>query len=153
VRSLTPVNAAAPATGDPTDVLGRRIGAGLMDFAVLFLLFVVLGLTIGESQAGGGRASVNLGGGPALIFLALALLYYFACEAAGGRTLGKLALGVRVVSADGSRAGPGQVAARTALRLIDGILFYLVGLITILATGARRQRLGDLVAKTVVIRA
>ena len=138
---------------DSTDVLGRRIGAGLIDFVVLFVLFVVLGLLIGDSQTGDDRVSVNLNGGPALIFLALSLLYYFACEAAGGRTLGKLLLGVRVVSADGSRAGPGQVAARTALRLIDGILFYLVGLIAILATGERRQRLGDLAAKTVVIRA
>ncbi|MDQ3587065.1 MAG: RDD family protein [Actinomycetota bacterium] len=140
-------------SSDPTDVLGRRIGAGLIDLAGLCVLFLVLGLTIGDSQTGDGRASVNLNGGPAIIFLALALLYYFACEAVGGRTLGKLLLGVRVVSADGTRAGPGQVAGRTALRLIDGILFYLVGLIVILATGQRRQRLGDLAAKTAVVRA
>jgi len=147
------VHAVPPQPRDSTDVVGRRIGAGLVDFAVLFVLFVVLGLILGDSEAGEGRVSVNLNGGPALIFLALSLLYYFACEAASGRTLGKLLLGVRVVSADGLRAGPGQVAARTALRLIDGILFYLVGLIAILATGERRQRLGDLAAKTVVTRA
>jgi len=141
-----------PLTRDPTDVVGRRIAAGLIDLGVLLVLFVILGLTIGNSQSGGGRLSVNLGGGATLVFIALSLLYYFACETAGGRTLGKLTLGIRVSTLDGARAGAGQVLIRTILRLIDGILFYLVGLIVILATGQRHQRLGDLAAKTVVVR-
>ena len=52
---------------------------------------------------------------------------------------------------DGSRPGAGQIATRTVLRLIDGIFFYLVGFVAILATGHRRQRLGDLAAKTTVV--
>ena len=39
------------------------------------------------------------------------------------------------------------------LRLIDGLFFYLVGLITILATGQRRQRLGDMAGRTRVVAA
>jgi uncharacterized RDD family membrane protein YckC len=136
---------------DPTEVLGRRIGAALVDFLVVGVLFVVLGLLIGESESGNGGAQVSLDGAPALIWVALALLYYFASEAIGGRTLGKRLLGVRVAAAGGGRAGVGQVAVRTAFRLIDGIGFYLIGFIVVLISGKRRQRLGDLVARTHVV--
>ena len=137
---------------DQTDVLGRRIGAGLLDLIVLLVLFIVVGLLIGDTKSGDGNVSVNLGGGPSLVFLALALLYYFALETTSGRTLGKRMLGIRVVSADGGEAGAGKIAVRTVLRVIDGILFYLVGLVAVLASGARRQRLGDLAAGTLVVR-
>jgi uncharacterized RDD family membrane protein YckC len=41
---------------------------------------------------------------------------------------------------------------RTALRLVDGFAGYLVAFITVLAT-AKRQRLGDMAAHTIVVRA
>lgn len=106
---------------------------------------------IGESESGDGGARVSLDGGPALVWVALSLMYYFATEAATGRTLGKRLLGIRVATADGGRPGAGQVAVRTILRLIDGIAFYLVGLIVVLLTGEQRQRLGDLAARTTVV--
>ena len=139
---------------DPTDVLGRRIGAALLDLVVLAVLFVVLGLLIGETESDDGNVSVNLSGGPFLIWLALTFGYYGVLEAMTGQTLGKRALGIRVVGEDrASTPGAGKIAIRTLLRLIDGILFYLVGLIVLLLTGRRRQRLGDLAAGTFVVRA
>jgi uncharacterized RDD family membrane protein YckC len=40
------------------------------------------------------------------------------------------------------------------LRIVDGLpLFYLVGFIVMLSTGSRAQRIGDLAANTIVIRA
>jgi hypothetical protein len=46
------------------------------------------------------------------------------------------------------------VAIRTVVRLVDWLpLLYLVGFLTLLATGARRQRLGDLAARTGIARA
>lgn len=139
---------------DPTDVLGRRIGAGLLDLVVLTILFVVVGLLIGDTDTEGSNASVSLSGAPAFLFFALSLLYYFALEATSGRTLGKRLLGLRVARADdGGKPSAGQIAGRTLLRIVDGILFYLVGLVVVLATGKRRQRIGDLAAGTTVVRA
>jgi hypothetical protein len=40
---------------------------------------------------------------------------------------------------------------RTVLRVIDGIGLYIVGLIVMLVTGQRRQRLGDLAGGTMVV--
>jgi hypothetical protein len=46
------------------------------------------------------------------------------------------------------------VAIRTVVRVVDWLpLLYLVGFLTMLATGARRQRLGDLAAGTGIARA
>ncbi len=136
---------------DPTEVLGRRIGAALIDLVVVAVLLVVLGILIGESETADGGARVSLDGGPALLWVALSLFYYFASEAITGRTLGKRLLGLRVVAADGGRAGAGKIAIRTAFRLVDGIGFYFIGLIVVLVSGRRRQRLGDLAAQTTVV--
>jgi uncharacterized RDD family membrane protein YckC len=135
----------------PGDAIGRRIGAALIDLLICFVLLIVLGLLIGESESGGGSVSVNLEGGAALIYVLLVLGYFFAFEAASGRTIGKQLFGVRVVTIDGATPTPGRVAVRTVLRLVDGILFYAVGLVSVAVT-RRRQRLGDLAAGTTVVR-
>jgi hypothetical protein len=88
--------------------------------------------------------------GAALVTAAWALYYYFACELLTGQTLGKKAMGLRVANEDGSPPEMRQIAVRSVLRLIDGVGLYLVGLVTMLASGKRRQRLGDMAAKTIV---
>ena len=135
------------------DVLGRRVGAALIDIVILFVVFILMSVLFGDSSAGDGSASANLDGGAALLYFAIVFLYYFVQELAGGQTLGKRLLGIRVVREDGSAAGAGPIAGRTALRIVDGLLGYLVGLIVILATGKKRARVGDLAAGTRVVRA
>lgn len=135
------------------DVLGRRITAALIDLALLGGLFIVVALAIGESTVEGGSVSLALDGWPAVVYFALVLLYYFALEAAIGQTLGKLLLGLRVVRADGRPPSAAAIALRTVLRIVDWLpLFYLAGFITMMATGQRRLRLGDLAAKTLLAR-
>jgi uncharacterized RDD family membrane protein YckC len=141
------------ARDDPQEVLGRRIAAALVDMGLLFLVFLVLGLLIGDSESGNGGGSVSLTGAGFLVFVGITLLYYFVLEAATGQTLGKRLLGIRVRSVDGGEAGGGAVAIRTLLRLIDSVPFlYLLGFIVMMVT-PRRQRLGDLAGRTVVSRA
>ncbi len=70
-----------------------------------------------------------------------------------GQTIGKRLLRLRVVDAYGLRLQFSQVVIRNLLRLVDILpAFYLVGgLVAFL--NPRTQRLGDLAANTVVIRA
>ena len=83
--------------------------------------------------------------------LAADFVYFAVCEGATGTTLGKRLFGLRVVrAADGRRCGPGAAVIRTALRLIDNMLFSLPGIAAIV-TSPRRQRLGDRAAKTLVV--
>jgi uncharacterized RDD family membrane protein YckC len=133
-----------------TDVLGLRIVAALIDLAILTVVFVVLAATIGEFDLAGGEFSITLNGVPALLFYSLVFLYYLGFEAATGRTVGKLLVGLQVVENNNwARPSAGHVAVRTVLRAIDGLpVCYLVGFVVMLATGKRHLRLGDLAAST-----
>lgn len=123
---------------------GRRLLALIIDTIVLIPVVFVFPLLFGEMNAGA-----------VLIYLAAELAYFHVTETLTGQTFGKHVMDLRVVRA--SDAGPASakaISARTVLRLVDGVPgAYLVGLLTMILTGKRRQRLGDLAARTVVTRA
>jgi uncharacterized RDD family membrane protein YckC len=129
--------AAPPIAGPALD--NKRVAAALIDLLVL----VVVGFLL-ATLSGAYTTSARL------VTVAWVLYYYFALELLTGQTLGKKLMGLRVAQADGSPPELRQVAMRTVLRLVDGLGVYLVGLIAMLATGERRQRLGDLAAGTIV---
>jgi len=135
-----------------TDVLGRRSAAALIDLLVIGALFVLLGVVFGKSETSGSSASINLTGLSAPVFFGLTFAYYWLCDGIGGRTVGKALLGLRVVRTDGVPIGLSRAAVRTLIRIVDGLpFFYLVGFITMLATGVRRQRIGDLATQSHVV--
>ncbi len=138
------------AASSRTAPIGRRVGAALLDIALMAILSVVLGVVLGATESSDGDFSVVLKGSDALLYFALVLLYYFSTEARWGQTLGKRLFGLRVSRSDGARAGAGPIAIRTLLRAVDILpILYLLGFIVMLVT-PRRQRLGDLAAKTVI---
>lgn len=80
------------------------------------------------------------------------LLYHVLLEGRLGRTAGKAVVGIAVVDEDGSHCTYRAAAVRTALRFVDWLpVAYLVGALSIRLT-ERRQRVGDVVASTVVVR-
>lgn len=89
----------------------------------------------------------------AVIYFVLDWGYAMACEAAySGQTLGKKLLGLRVVQESGVRITFLQAALRNLARAVDRLpFFYLVGGVAALFSSSH-QRLGDLLAGTVVIR-
>lgn len=75
-------------------------------------------------------------------------------EAFAGRTPGKMALGCRVISVQGGKPSVAQSLVRNAVRVLMvslGASGLLVTLMTILIVTRNRQRLGDLLARTVVV--
>lgn len=146
---------ASTTTSGDTGVVGRRIGALIIDSIILFILLVVLSKLFGTANTSGGNASVSLSGLPALLFFLATFSYYIVLEALTGQTLGKKLLGIRVQHQGGGEGiGFGPSAIRNLLRVIDALPFaYIIGFITIFATGEKRQRVGDLAAKTQVVKA
>lgn len=70
----------------------------------------------------------------------------------GGRTPGKRLVGIRVIQCSGRAIGLFESMARNLLRYVDQIPFcYAVAAIAVFAT-RQHQRLGDLVAGTLVVR-
>ncbi|GAA1634649.1 RDD family protein [Actinoplanes couchii] len=130
-----------------TRVTGRRIVATIIDSIVLGVLINVLGVDVPT----GGRDLTQLSFNGSLTVAVVVLGYYILLEGTTGRTVGKYATGIRVVSREGGSAGLVSAVVRTALRIIDGLAGYLVGLIIVVNSGQRR-RLGDMAAKTLVVR-
>ena len=145
------MNEATPAVNQAENVTGIRIVAGIIDVVLLFVLFLVMSMLFGDSDSGDGGVSVNLNGAPALLYFLLAFGYYLVLEATTGQTLGKKVMGLKVVALEGELSW-GKVAIRTILRILDGLFLYLVGVICI-AVSKKHQRIGDMAAGTIVVKA
>lgn len=84
--------------------------------------------------------------------LTVFLLYYFFTELLmDGRTMGKKIMGLKVVRLDGERLTPGDLLLRTFFLLPDAWFSLGIPAILLINTTSRAQRLGDMVAQTVVI--
>jgi uncharacterized RDD family membrane protein YckC len=145
------------ASGD-VHVTGRRVVANLLDGFLLTLVAAGFLMAFGvESNDAVGNAGTSaawsmspVGTG---LYAVFAIAYYVVMEAVAGRTVGKMITGIRVVDeATGSTPSWGQAAIRTLLRIVDGFFGYLVGFVVVL-TNDRRKRVGDMGAKTLVVRA
>src|SRR5215207_7287494 len=133
----------------PASISGPKLDNRRVLAAIVDLLIVCAGAMV-VLYAGDSLTSDRQGALGAVV-LGWALYYYFALESGAGQTVGKKLMKLRVVRADGRPAGMREIAVRTILRVVDGIGAYIVGLIVMLATGERRQRIGDLAAGTIVV--
>lgn len=133
-------------------VTGRRVLATIVDGILIAVVVGIMAFLFGSTSVEGGQASASLSGLPALFSFVLAFGYYILMEGYLGQTVGKMLVGIKVVREDtGGVPGLKAAAIRTVLRLVDGILSYLVAFITVLAS-QKNQRLGDMAAHTLVVR-
>lgn len=131
-----------PQMGTQDDVVLRRVGAFIVDAIVVAILGGLVSGAIGlPPEFGGGFTGLLL------------LLYFLIFEGTYGKTPGKHVLGLVVVTERGDPCEYREAAIRTVLRVVDALpVFYIVGLVAIYLTD-ERQRLGDMAAGTVVVRA
>jgi uncharacterized RDD family membrane protein YckC len=134
------------------NLLGKRIAAGLIDLVIVAVIGVVFTVLFGDTKSDDGGFNASLSGAPFLIYVLIAFAYYFLMEASSGQTVGKMALGIKVVAANGTKASAGKIAIRTILRIVDGFLFYIVGILVIAFSG-KHQRIGDMAGNTIVVSA
>jgi uncharacterized RDD family membrane protein YckC len=78
--------------------------------------------------------------------------YYTYLEGSRGQTIGKMITKIKVVREDGKPIDMNQAFTRNILRIVDGFIGYLIGAILIWRSD-KKQRLGDRVAKTIVVKA
>jgi uncharacterized RDD family membrane protein YckC len=124
----------------------RRTLASLLDNTVwiLFLFWIYVWVVEGAFVVSDAAGIVAI-----LVFFSLWFNYFAVCEWRWGQTIGKNATGIEVRSIDRApRLTYGQASIRNLLRIVD---FFVIGEVMI-ATGKRKQRLGDLAARTVVMR-
>lgn len=135
--------------------VGSRAIALALDLLLQGVSVVLLFVSLGLVAEGTGAGVPEWVGVTVTLLLVFAVMFGYpvAMETLWrGRTLGKAAMGLRVVTREGAPVQFRHAAIRAALGLID---FYLalggVAVVSALAT-REHQRLGDLVAGTLVLR-
>lgn len=133
--------------------LGDRFVAFVLDTAFLFGLFAIVDAWVFMRLATFDGTELQLTAASLLVAITLnaiiLFLYGWLLEAACGATLGKFLVGIRVVRTT-KCSSLSACALRNALRIVDGLGFYLVG-VTVAACSSIRQRIGDIFARTAVI--
>jgi uncharacterized RDD family membrane protein YckC len=132
----------------PLAGIGSRFMALLIDYligGVVYLIAILAALAFG-----GGLAATIVS---VTAVLAINVGYFTLFEVfGGGRTLGKRATGLRVVTDGGGQVGLRASLIRNIIRILElAILAYTPAIISVLAT-RNNQRLGDLAAGTLVVR-
>jgi uncharacterized RDD family membrane protein YckC len=130
----------------------RRFAAYLIDLGVLVMMVLAVVLvSIFLAFLSAGSAAVI---GPAFVaFFILSWGYGAFCEGIfNGQTLGKLCLGIRVVSDRGIPISGAQAILRNLVGAVDGLFpfSFQIGLAS-MTLSRRFQRLGDLAAGTMVV--
>jgi uncharacterized RDD family membrane protein YckC len=132
----------------PLAGIGSRFMALIIDS--LIEIVVLIAVILGAYAIGGEVAATIVG---LCGVLAAYVGYHVVMEVfGGGRTVGKRATGLRVVSDGGGQVGLRASLIRNFLRLLEGVATsYIPAMISVLAT-QNNQRLGDLAAGTLVVR-
>lgn len=142
-----------PDMGTEGDVLGKRVLAIIIDsvlMGVIAGLFFITTIASVFASQGIPVANIFLPIFFLLMGLGVTFFYAFLLEGYKGQTVGKMVMNIVVVKEDGSPCDYMSSFLRNLLRLLDGIMFYLVGLLVIIVSD-KNQRLGDHVAGTLVV--
>jgi uncharacterized RDD family membrane protein YckC len=166
---------AAPTTADPTNVMGRRFAAALIDaIPAIVIGFFIVGSALTrvdnvsssfcdvyKASHGSGiciqpsnSSTAYYGSDFRTATLLFSLVYWFliagVLQGATGATFGKHMVGLRVVDRDGNLCGMGKAILRTVIGYFEIFFCFLIAGITALATRPHR-RIGDFAAGTYVV--
>jgi uncharacterized RDD family membrane protein YckC len=120
---------------------GRRLLAVILDGIILSIPAVGLGFAFSFGASGGSGSNILL----TIIYEALLIALW------NGQTIGKLAMGIRVVTAAGRPVPVGMAFARAGMKIVSGAALGL-GYLWML-WDAEKQTWHDKVAKTYVVKA
>jgi uncharacterized RDD family membrane protein YckC len=159
----SPSQAAAPALEYVG--VGRRFLAVIIDAIILLIIEGIIplinGMIVSAILHSSGVITANADRWGTFISLLqiiiIPFVYHIAMEAMLGATVGKMVLGISVVKLDGSPISWKEAIVRNLLRIIDLLPMPFLMVPYLLAallvwTSPKQQRLGDLVARTVVVR-
>lgn len=119
-----------------------------------FVILLIAAFLVRLTEPGGVRKAVAYGAGGLVVAAMLAGNWFIEVWVPVrwlGGTPGMRWLGLRVLTEQGGRPALRAYMIRWLMMIVDGYVFGLVGALAI-AFSPRHQRLGDMVARTVVVR-
>jgi uncharacterized RDD family membrane protein YckC len=140
----------SPVNEIETRVTGRRTVQYIIDAIIYGILASLISWALDRGHGGLHALLVLV---TVVLVVAWYLLYWAAIpNRRNGQTLGMSVMGIRVISASGGTASFVQLAVRSVLLVLFSPLSLLVGIIVMMCS-RYRQRTGDHMAKTMVVRA
>jgi len=131
--------------------LGERIAARLIDMGIFILLYI-LGAILAGILFGAGADEVGF----VVLLIIFGVFYVFydlVCELFfNGQSVGKRAMKIKVISLDGAQPSLGQYLLRWTFRIVDFLLTSGLGALISVAVTTNKQRIGDIVANTTLIK-
>ena len=130
--------------------VGHRIFAFIIDFAILFIVGLILYLAVALTGLDSGNFLYYI-----FNFLLLIWIWFYTLGSeiiGNGQTIGKLALGIKVVKLNGDEMEFYDYFSRWSVRLFD--VYFSVGALAMLLIASNKsgQRLGDIISGTTVIK-
>ena len=119
----------------------RRLGAFVIDYLIVVFICIMI-----EDSTGfyfGEQASI-------LLLLPVHFVYFAGFWTWRGQTPGKMAVGVRIVDADGNSVGIGRSILRYIGYIVSFMMFFCFGFLMI-AWDGKKQGLHDKIAGTYVV--
>lgn len=137
-----------PALGTESDALGSRAIAIVLD-SLLYWAVVIAGALFAAALESIHQSLAMLGW---LALLGFTVYFWFLLEGIYGRRPGKAAMGLVVVKEDGSQCTVGASVARNLGWIVDQMGFFPFFFVAMIAfVTDRNQRVGDMIASTVVV--
>jgi uncharacterized RDD family membrane protein YckC len=122
----------------------KRIFGGLIDHGLVMTITIIYTIAFGHPNEEGGQSVEGAATLPVFLFW---VIYFPFIEGLTGQTLGKKLMGIRVFTLSGGQISFGTSLVRHLFDIID--VSFAVGIL-VMRSSDRKQRIGDLIAKTLV---
>lgn len=134
----------------PVAGLGERIAARLIDIGLFIVVFAIIMIALGMNGLLRGGSYIKI---PLIIYAAVFVFYDLLCEIfMNGQSIGKRIMKIKVISLDGAQPSIGQYLIRWVFRIIDFAITQWLGALISVAVTENKQRIGDIVAGTTLIK-
>jgi len=130
--------------------LGERVLGRLIDMALFILIMIAGAIIISLTHGFNSTTAIIV---LVIIYLVLFVFYDLGCETMmNGQSVGKKMMKIKVISLDGARPSIGQYLLRWLFRIVDFSLSSELCALICVAVSDKKQRLGDMVAGTTLIK-
>lgn len=136
----------------PVAGLGERVAAYLIDYGIFFAIYLICIFIVafGSQTSGFNNTPFII---MVVVYLVSYVFYDLLCEIfMNGQSVGKKVLKIKVVSLDGGQPTFGQYLIRWVFRIVDFVLSFGLGGFISVAVSDKKQRIGDRVAGTTLIK-
>lgn len=128
-----------------------RVYAILLDYLIFFTFMSIIVINFGEKVIDEEGSSYQLKGQLGFIIPIFWFIQFVIIESITSQTIGKMCFKIKVVSIDYTKNSFAQSLTRHLFDIIDYLPFVgMIGLL-VASNNKLKQRVGDLVAKTIVI--